>query len=114
MRPARLESAGPEAAERRNVRLYQKTRPICWPRWPSTPTTRCSSAAARTAVEKIASLEYVQYLTTALSQVIASARARPGRAGAILGQRLGEMVPPGGTMSHVARVQLEDYRSTEK
>ncbi len=48
-------------------------------------------------------LEYVQYLATALSHVIARGQDQVGLA--VLGKRLGEVIPPGGTLTHVTRVQ---------
>lgn len=48
-------------------------------------------------------LQYVQYLATALSQVISRAQDQVGVA--ILSEKLSELVPPGGSRTHVARVQ---------
>jgi uncharacterized protein (DUF58 family) len=48
-------------------------------------------------------LEYVQYLATALSHVISRAQDQVGVA--MLSAELREALPPGGTLTHVARVQ---------
>ena len=50
-------------------------------------------------------LEYAQYLATALSHVINRGQDQVGLA--LLGERLRDLIPPGGTASHVARVQEE-------
>ncbi len=48
-------------------------------------------------------LEYAQFLATALSQVITRGQDQVGVA--VLGERLIELVPPGGSRQHAARVQ---------
>ncbi|MEN6459166.1 MAG: DUF58 domain-containing protein [Thermoguttaceae bacterium] len=48
-------------------------------------------------------LEYVQYLTTAMSQVIARSQDHVGLA--VLNGSLGHWLPPGATASHVERLQ---------
>ena len=50
-------------------------------------------------------IEYAQYLATALSHVINRGQDQVGLA--LLGERLRDLIPPGGTASHVARVQEE-------
>lgn len=48
-------------------------------------------------------LEYIQYLATALSYVISRGQDQVGLA--VLSDRLIDAIPPGGTRSHVARIQ---------
>jgi uncharacterized protein (DUF58 family) len=48
-------------------------------------------------------LEYAQYLATALSHVITQAQDQVGLA--IVGDKLWEWIPPGGTLTHVTLVQ---------
>lgn len=57
-------------------------------------------------------LEYVQYLATALSHVINRGQDQVGLA--LLGETLQEVIPPGGTRNHVARVQegIEQIETT--
>jgi uncharacterized protein (DUF58 family) len=50
-------------------------------------------------------LEYAQFLSTALSHVISRGQDQVGLA--VIGARLQVVIPPGGTPSHVARVQQE-------
>jgi uncharacterized protein (DUF58 family) len=51
----------------------------------------------------LSKLEYAQYLATALSHVILQGQDQVGLA--ILGNDLREFIPPGGTLSHAARIQ---------
>lgn len=61
---------------------------------------------------KLSKLQYVQYLTTALSHVISRGQDQVGLA--VLRGELDEMVSPGGTFSHIARVQeIIERLSTE-
>jgi len=48
-------------------------------------------------------LEYAQYLSTALSQVISRQQDQVGLA--VVSDKLSQLIPPGGTASHVLRVQ---------
>ena len=48
-------------------------------------------------------LQYAQFLATALSYVIQLGQDQVGVA--VLGDRLRELIPPGGTLTHVSRVQ---------
>lgn len=57
-------------------------------------------------------LEYAQYLATALSQVISRGQDQVGLA--VISDRLGDVIPPGATPSHVAWVQSEIERITTK
>jgi uncharacterized protein (DUF58 family) len=50
-------------------------------------------------------LEYAQYLSTALSQVISQGRDQVGLA--VLADRLLDLLPPGSTSSHVASIQAQ-------
>lgn len=56
-------------------------------------------------------LEYVQYLATALSQVISRQQDQVGLA--VIAERLGEFLPPGSTPGHVVRLQgfIEDLQT---
>ena len=61
--------------------------------------TRQSTAPGRAAESKI---EYAQYLATAFAHVIARGQDQVGLA--LVGQSLDELIPPGGTTSHLARL----------
>jgi uncharacterized protein (DUF58 family) len=52
---------------------------------------------------RVSKLEYAQYLATALSHVISRGQDQVGVA--VLTESLAQFVPPGGSASHVARVQ---------
>lgn len=65
--------------------------PVSW-----NPFTRRPPAAA------LGKLEYAQYLATAFSHVIARGQDQVGLA--LLSEQLAELIPPGGTATHLARV----------
>lgn len=53
--------------------------------------------------KSLSKLEYAQYLATALSHVILQGQDQVGLA--LLGDNLREFIPPGGTLTHAARIQ---------
>ena len=84
------------------VRLHQdETNLRCVLAIDATGSMRFGARGARHAAGS--KLEHVQYLATALSQVIAGGQDHVGLA--VLDGGLREHIPPGGTMAHVGRVQ---------
>jgi uncharacterized protein (DUF58 family) len=83
------------------VRLHQdETNLVCTLAIDASQSMQFRGRAARGALSK---LEYAQYLATALSHVILQGQDQVGLA--LLGDRLREFIPPGGTLSHAARIQ---------
>jgi uncharacterized protein (DUF58 family) len=80
------------------VRLYQdETNLLC------TLAIDASGSMRFPVLQEGSKLEYVQYLATALSHVIVRGQDQVGLA--VLDEKLRELLPPGGTVSHVGRVQ---------
>jgi uncharacterized protein (DUF58 family) len=80
------------------LRLYQdETNLLCTLALDASGSMRFGESRGRS------KLEYAQYLATALSQVITRGQDQVGVA--VLGDRLVEHIPPGGSRTHAARVQ---------
>jgi uncharacterized protein (DUF58 family) len=85
------------------VRLYQdETNLLCTLAIDASGSMRFGGDGAPGG-SKISKLAYAQYLATALSHVISRGQDQVGLA--VLGSRLAENIPPGGTPSHIAQVQ---------
>jgi len=82
------------------IRLYQdETNLVCTLAIDATGSMRFGSSGSSTRSK----LEYVQYLATALSHVISREQDQVGLA--VLTDRLEQLIRPGSTRSHIARVQ---------
>jgi uncharacterized protein (DUF58 family) len=85
------------------VRLYQdETNLLCTLAIDASGSMRFGGDTAHGG-SKVSKLEYAQYLATALSHVISRGQDQVGLA--VLGSKLAEHIPAGGTASHVAHVQ---------
>jgi uncharacterized protein (DUF58 family) len=84
------------------VRLYQdETNLLCTLALDASESMRFGARSQRN--PRGSKLEYVQYLATALSHVISHGQDQVGVA--LLAERLLASIPPGGTPTHVTRVQ---------
>jgi len=86
------------------IRLYQdQTNLLCTLALDASASMLMGAGAARGGRKAIGSkLEYVQFLATALAQIIVDGQDQVGLA--LLGERLADWLPPAGTASHLARL----------
>jgi uncharacterized protein (DUF58 family) len=84
------------------IRLYQdETNLMCTLALDASGSMRFGAGSSRDGAGS--KLEYAQYLATALSQVIFSQQDQVGLA--LMADGLHDLLPPGGTQAHVARLQ---------